>query len=439
MRMLPGDSITADVTGLSLEGDGLATVGKRTVTIAGAFPGEHVEARIEHVSRQHPRAGAKLLKVLTKSPARSGSPCPDDVTNGGRCTGCALGAMSIEGQHAEKRALLQASFGLAVADIEAGEPWGYRHSSKRIAFGHGPRVGLGSYVRASHHAADMRHCRVDHPRIVEAARAIADAATALHIEPWDERTGEGILRAVWLKTDGTRVLATLVTKTDDPRYAALADEVRTVDAVAIAIAREGSNDLRGLHVRMLRGERELASDVGGEQFRVGPLGFLQPNPVIAARAYGELVAAPDGSARSGALALDLYAGAGVTTRLLRRHFAEVIPCESYPESANALGVAPSTAEAFLRAHLAHVPLRRPELVVANPPRAGLGAPVCALLRQLEAPAIAIMSCHPASLARDLAALTEGGLYRLDTTRAFDTLPQTPHVEIVVRLSLAARA
>lgn len=435
--MQPGDVITATLSGLSLEGAGLATLEGRTFSIPGAFPGERVEARVEYLSKQHPRGGAKLLRVRQAHPARVSSPCPDDVSNGGRCTGCALGTLGLSGQHEVKKTLLRESFGIEVESIDAGAGFGYRCSSKRIAFRHGPRVALGSYVRGTHHAADMRHCRVDHPRIAEAARAIADAATDLGIPPFDERTSQGLLRAVWLKTDGRQVLATLVVRNDDPRFAELVKRVSSVDAFALAIARPDSNDLRGEDVRMLRGRPELASELAGEPLKVGPLGFLQPNPEIAARAYRDLVSGPNGERAKGALALDLYAGAGVTTRLLRRSFAEVVPCESYPESARALGIPPRTAESFLRDFLGRKPGRRPDLVIANPPRAGLGEKVCALLRELAPPALALMSCHPATLARDLAMLTEGGLYRVVSTRAFDTLPQTPHIELVVRLELAA--
>jgi 23S rRNA (uracil1939-C5)-methyltransferase len=131
------------------------------------------------------------------------------------------------------------------------------------------------------------------------------------------------------------------------------------------------------------------------------------------------------------LAFDLYAGSGATTRALRRAVVEVQPCERHPESARHLGVPPSTTEAFLEHALHAAP--RPELVVANPPRAGMGAAVCERLRRLAAPELRVMSCSPRSFVRDLAWLgAEGpsGHYELVRLRAFDTLPHTTHVELV---------
>jgi hypothetical protein len=186
------------------------------------------------------------------------------------------------------------------------------------------------------------------------------------------------------------------------------------------------NNLRGAPPTVLHGRGELTLTVADVSVTVGPLGFLQPNPAAAALAYQDLLHDEHGAPLSGALALDLYAGAGITTELLRRNFNNVEPCESYPESAASLGVAPETAEAFLqRPHVT------PDLVLANPPREGLGPDVCAALVRLAAPRVHIMSCGPAGLARDLAALAPG--YRLAGLRAYDTLPHTPHIELVAWL------
>ncbi len=120
----------------------------------------------------------------------------------------------------------------------------------------------------------------------------------------------------------------------------------------------------------------------------------------------------------------------MTTRLLAERFDEVEPCESYPESAAALGVAPMRVEEFLRGREGV-----PDLVLANPPRRGLGAAVVDALVALGTPRLHLMSCGPVGLRRDLDQLTAGG-YALRSLTAFDTLPQTPHVELVARLTRA---
>ena len=157
------------------------------------------------------------------------------------------------------------------------------------------------------------------------------------------------------------------------------------------------------------------------------MGFLQPNPEVAGRAYDALIADPSGKELSGKLAFDLYAGAGLTTTRLRAHFESVRPVESFGESARSLGVEAETVADFLKSYEGE----SPELVVANPPRAGLGAEACEGLLKLAPARLHIMSCSPDSFARDLDRLRSG--FELEGLRLFDTLPQTAHVELVAWL------
>jgi tRNA/tmRNA/rRNA uracil-C5-methylase (TrmA/RlmC/RlmD family) len=329
-------------------------------------------------------------------------------------------------QRAQKATML-AALGLEVSDLVALDPaLGYRFSSKRVAFRSEAGLTLGSWARGTHEGAPMRGCLVDHPRLTEAADELEREARALRLVAYDEASGRGDLRYVWLKTDGERVLVTLITADEaSPAARELPHRLCVPEGIAWSVQRARHNAIRGSEPRVLRGVGALATTLAGVALEVGPLGFLQPSPAVITLAYQELVRDV-----TGALALDLYAGAGVTTALLRRSFARVVPCESYPESARALGVEPCTAEEAL-ATLRDVP----DLVVANPPRKGLGATVCAALLRLGPRHVHLMSCGPEGLARDLAALEVGG-YRRTSLVAYDALPQTPHVELVARLERA---
>ncbi len=431
-----GDLLECDVTRLSPAGDGLSEVSGTEVHVPGAFPGDRVEARVEHASRQAPRAHARLLRVLAPHPARRAPPCPHTDSGGpprpGACSGCPLQALDVAAQRALKVEQLARDHGLVVdAMVPAPEEWGYRWSSKRVVTGAIGHVLVGSYVRGSHEPARMDDCRTDHPAIAAAARELAAAASALEIAPYDEPTGAGDLRHAWFKTDGERVLLTLITAARPSRAAELLPaHLKLPAGLAWSVQAGPGNAVRGDAPVHLAGQHVLTVRLAGVPVEVGPLGFLQPNPRVAALAYLDLVADLAGEPHTGDLALDLYAGAGVTTALLRRRFADVVPCESYPESAARLGVAPETADALLARRVAAG--RRPDLVVANPPRGGLGPATCDLLARLAAPRLQLMSCSPAALARDLAALTAAG-YALRRVRAYDTLPQTPHVELVAWL------
>ncbi len=451
-----GDRVELDIVHCSLAGDGVGFSHGRELHVPGAFAGERAIVRVDHVDRQGPRIWAVLETLVQSHPARRLAPCESHRTRrGGRgCDGCAWMPLAPPAQRELHRQAL-AALGIPVDRVEAAsgdvafDPadasgWapeveegalGYRHSAKRLAFSGGDgRLRLGSYRRGSARPAPMHGCLVDHPRLRAAFDALEAACRAVGVSARED--GQGDLRAVWGATDGELVHITLVVADDHSlAVTTLPGLVDVVDGWSCAVAHGEGNDLRGADVQPLRGVQVLSmrvemADEAPLDVAIPPQGFLQPNPTMAARAWRDLCLLPDGASRpEGRFALDLYAGSGSTTTLLRRQFAEVLPVESSAANAAVLGVAPSAAADGVRA--VREAGRVPDLVVANPPRAGLGKAVCAELLALGAPRLHVMSCNPASLQRDLEQLAPA--YELVAARAYETLPQTPHVEVVAWL------
>lgn len=414
-RQRVGDQETFDIEAMLPSGEGVAG----RVRITGAFPGERVVARVDHIGKHTTFATA--VAVERERPGRRVPLCARhrDVV-GGRCTGCALMALEETDQGVVLREMLRSQHGLEVEEVVAApHALGYRWSSKRIAFGGPGNLRLGSFIRGTHRPADMEGCLVDHPLIVEAADEIAEMARELGIAAHNDERQQLGLRAVWLRTNGAQVLATLVTsEASDQELVRLSKALTKCAGVARSFHRGDGNALQGLKAAPLRGIQTL--DVNGT--RVGPLGFLQPNPEVAERMYDDLVEGIEATR-----VFDLYAGSGATTRRLRAVAAEVTPCESHPEGAQSLGVEPETVEDFLARQT-----EGPEAVVANPPRKGLGSIVVGELLRLGPERIHIMACGPAGLAKDIEALASA--YRVESLRAYDTLPQTPHVELIAKLA-----
>jgi 23S rRNA (uracil1939-C5)-methyltransferase len=312
---------------------------------------------------------------------------------------------------------------------------GYRHSSKRVALSLHGNLVLGSYARDSHAPASMAGCLVDHPQLVAVFDEIERRGRELGVVPYEERSDRGDLRAVWAKTNGEQAIVTLVVRSAHELAATrLAPALTRAAGVLVSVHGETSNNLRGAAAVPVKGVAELSLTLLGQRVELGALGFLQPNPGAAALAYRALLEPSADGGGGTQLAFDLYAGAGVTTRALAARFAEVMACEAHPESAATLGIAAESSEAFLARELARPARREVDLVIANPPRKGLGSEVVAQLLALNARELRIMSCGPEGLARDLAGLTASGRYALRGLRAFDTLPQTPHIELVARLT-----
>ncbi|MCA9695054.1 MAG: hypothetical protein KC636_36075, partial [Myxococcales bacterium] len=320
--MRPGDALeTEPAARLSDAGDGVARAGSLQVHVPGLFVGERARVVVEHASRQAPRAHARLVELLVEAPGRRSPPCRHHEARGGRCTGCPLMPLAEPAQEAQRLATLRARFGAEVDlsfHTSPSRALGYRMSSKRVAFGAPGELRLGSFRRGSHEPADMADCLVDHPEIAAAARELAAVASDLGLTPYHDHAGApaegGDLRHVWLKTDGARVVVTLITASDESEAARrLPGRLTRADGLAWCVQADAGNTVRGHGLTVIHGDVALALQLADVTVHPGPLGFLQPNPEVAALAYRELVAGPDGQPRAGALDFDLYAGAGVTT------------------------------------------------------------------------------------------------------------------------------
>ena len=270
--MRKGDTLTLNVTALDESGDGVAQHAGHAVHVVAAFPGERVSARVDYVSKRAPMSHAHLLEVLTPHPARTKAACPQHPSRGGRCTGCTLMPLAVDAQRSALRQYLRDDLGLHVSErsssaaLEGDRSAGYRYSSKRVAFGGPGRVRLGSFIRGSHHVAYMDGCIVEHPSIGRAVAAVERAVQALNVGAYDERTGRGLLRYVWFKTDGERVLCTLVMSVEDLDTAlriANALDPHDVAGVALSVQAGTGNAVRGTPALPVRGRSELTLRVAG--------------------------------------------------------------------------------------------------------------------------------------------------------------------------------
>ncbi len=175
----------------------------------------------------------------------------------------------------------------------------------------------------------------------------------------------------------------------------------------------------------------LEYETGVGTFRVSPKSFFQVNRFL----IDELVTAAIGG-QGGDTALDLYAGAGLFALPLAKSFQKVIAVEGGSAAAHDLAFNAQRADVGVGAQYARVEEflegleETPDFVVADPPRAGLGPAVVAQLNRLEPPKVTIVSCDPATLARDLASMPQ---YKIASLTMIDLFPQTFHMETVVQL------
>jgi 23S rRNA (uracil1939-C5)-methyltransferase len=184
------------------------------------------------------------------------------------------------------------------------------------------------------------------------------------------------------------------------------------------------------------GAASLDYHAAGFDYRVDHGAFFQVNRWLVDALVERVTAG-----HSGRLAWDLFAGVGLFARQLAARFDRVVAVESAPSATAALednlrGTAGAAVKAETLAFLRRSRMgERPDMIVVDPPRTGLGTETCALLAEIAAPAVAYVSCDPATLARDLRTLIASG-YQIESITLADLFPQTFHLETVVQLRRA---
>jgi len=415
-------------------GAGLARVEGKAAFVPYALPGEVVEARI--VEDRGGYAQAELEKVLEPSAFRSDPPCPYF----GRCGGCHYQHAAYEEQLRMKASILRESLERAhVAGIPEivpvfAEPFAYRNRI-RLHLQRAP-FALCYKQRGSHASLPVDVCPIAAPLPAKALDLFRAYGEAWELPQWVDEVeffangnASGLLISLWTQRDA---------RSSASRLPALLAAVQGRLDMPVGIGAFSSE--RGKQQGRLiaqAGEGHLTYSVVSQSYCVSVGSFFQVNQLLLDRLIALVV---DGAA--GATAWDLYAGVGLFACQLAKGFSQVIAVESSPSSfadlrenlkgARHKAVAASTLDFLRRAEKQSE--SAPDLVVVDPPRAGLGKEVTTLLGKIRPGHITYVSCDPATLSRDLFALVESG-YHLRNIHMVDLFPQTFHLESVTTLSL----
>lgn len=403
------------------------------VFVPFTLPGEEVEAAVG-ASNGGIREAA-LERVITPSEDRVEPRC----FHFGVCGGCQYQHASYASQLEVKRAILEETLERAklsaLPDIQthSGEAWGYRNRIRlRVAMVDG-QLRVGYLRRASTVFLPIEMCPIAAPILWRAAQAFLDAVS--DFPQWGTATQEVEL---FTTGDEEKLQMTLFVGLQPAKgfaelCAALQKELPELSGAGVQLI-EGTGGGRKAQrhsAGAVWGAAGLQYRVADEIYWVGRGSFFQVNRFLISRLM-ELATAEEG----GRLAWDLYAGVGLFSRVLARHFDEVVAVEAAKGGLDAnfrgpgrRAVASTTVE-FLRQ--AVLERDRPDLIVVDPPRAGLGTEVCGLLARVKAPKLIYVSCDPTTLGRDLRMMVDSG-YKLDQVHLVDMFPQTFHQEAVAVL------
>jgi 23S rRNA (uracil1939-C5)-methyltransferase len=434
-RPARGESLLLEIDSLAYGGKGIARRDGYVVFVTGALPGDRVRAEVTRAKRGY--AEARTTELVSPSPDR----VPERCDHGGEpCPGAPWQALPYEQQLAHKQQQVDDSLtrlgGLSGYELEPIEPaveqWRYRN---KLEYSFGERDGevtLGYHARGRwDQVVDAEDCLLASEENNAARNEVRAWARAQGLPAYDRRAGSGVLRNLVVREGRRtgRLQTRLVTSAEEiPRP--------PVDLHTIV---EGTGSGTDGPTGAL-GSEHLEEELGGLRFRISHSAFFQTNTEMAERLYG--IAAEMAALEGEERLYDLFCGIGTLGLTMAKRTGEVWGIELVPE---AVADAEENARinrienAHFRVGDARKEIRplveeagRPDVVVVDPPRAGLSKKVVRRLIECEAKRIVYVSCNPTTLAPNAAQLTEAG-YRLRRVRPVDMFPQTPHIECVALL------
>lgn len=476
-----GEELELTLYGFSPDGRAVGRTSEgMTVFVQGALAGQSVRVRFLSVKKR--MVEGEVTALLKASSEERPAPCPHAEL----CGGCPWQSLPLPIQHHWKRRLVHDALTrigrLKVPEdfvqpvLSASQEWGYRNKME-FAFGldRAGKTVLGLRSRASHTLVEVTGCRLQTPRTMAVLQALRELCrkAGLRAAPESRRLGERRGGASLGAFRQGEILRFAVIR--EPRHGACLVELITLPAPREAqkIRALGEallsgpwgvtgfvHSTRAAQTPFARGEKTVLILGEGEleevfslqgrnvSFRLGHQSFFQVNSTAAellyetaAREASRLFPAAH-NGQWGKSCWDIYCGVGGLALTLSPHFEKVRGLEISAQaarlaSANAAHLKESTDFHFEIGDAATLEnwfqnFEKPELVVTDPPRSGMDSRTVQAILRHKPPYLLLVSCNPATLARDLALLAPA--YKICSVRPVDLFPQTPHVETVCLLS-----
>jgi 23S rRNA (uracil1939-C5)-methyltransferase len=442
IRPRPGDELELSIDSLAFGGAGVARLDGYVVFVADAVPGDRVRAGVTKSKRAY--AEARATEIIEPSaqripPAANHPGAPWQVLPYERQL-----EIKQEQVHEALTRLGRLEHFTLEPIVPAAQTWRYRNKLE-YSFGAGERGGLicGFHVPGRwDQVVEVTDCLLASEQANAARERVVQWCRTTGLEPYDRRSGEGFLRNLVVR-EGRRtgqLQVRLVTGPGRLDRDGLAQAAQPADGVLWTRTEAVAETTQHGQTELLAGTDRLEEEIGGLRVRIAPEAFFQTNTEMAEQLYGlaNEYAELGGFER----VYDLYCGIGTIGLLISPRAAEVWGLELLEDAIadaidNARANEIDNARFFagdVRLALRDLTARAgsPDVVIVDPPRAGLSQKVVRRVIEASPRRIVYVSCNPTTLAPNAAQLVEAG-YQLTRVRPVDMFPQSPHIECVALL------
>ncbi|MCR4759820.1 MAG: 23S rRNA (uracil(1939)-C(5))-methyltransferase RlmD [Oscillospiraceae bacterium] len=441
--------ITLHITGMTAEGNGVGHFCGLAVFVPMTAVGDTAEVRIVKVLKSY---AFGIIEQLTEPAAGRITPaCP--VFR--QCGGCVFQHVDYQTELQYKEQLVRDAFQRIgrlepVFETVCGhtERDGYRNKAQYPVAESDGHLVCGFYAKRSHRVVPFDACQLHPPVFAELLHVLLPLLERSHVSAYREETHTGELRHIYLRRGyhSGEIMLCLVTRVSlRKKITAVLPELQAafpmLRSITESVNPERTNVILGRQVTVLAGESFITDTMCGREICISPQSFYQINTAQAEQLYG--IAKDYADLHGTETLLDLYCGAGTVGLSMADACGKLIGVEIIPqavenakENAARNGVENArficgdagTVAAEFAAEGAS-----PDVIVVDPPRKGCDALTVDSVVQMQPQRVVMISCNPATAARDAAMFAERG-YRVEKVRAVDMFPNTAHVECVVLLS-----
>ncbi len=442
--------LSVTIEDLTHDGSGIAKIDGYPLFVPTALPGEVVRVKVLKVNKKY--GFGRIESFEKESPERVTPPCP--VYH--KCGGCQLQHLSYEGQLLFKRRQVEQLLKRVgkldtevLPTIGMAKPFRYRNKSQvPVGYVNG-KLGAGFYQKRSHDIIDMDTCLIQNEKSDAAIQEARTVFAEFYTEPYNEVTHQGDLRHIMTrvgKTTGELMLVLITRTLDFPNKQAILEQlkkrVQGVTSIVQNVNANKTNVILGDKTVTLYGPSTITDTIHGIQFAISARSFYQVNPEQTEVLYQKALDAANLTGNE--TVIDAYCGIGSISLCLAKKAKHVYGVEIVNQAiqdarANAklnqienvtfeTGKAEDVIPNWYKKGICA------DVLVVDPPRKGCDEKLLATILKMKPQKVVYVSCDPATLARDLRILSEGG-YKVMTVQPVDMFPMTTHIESVVSLEL----
>ena len=440
---------TTEITDLTPEGNGVCHIQGMAVFVPHTAPGDQLQVKIVKVLKQY--AFGIAVKIETPAACRITPDCSFSA-----CGGCTFRHITYAAELQWKEKLVQDAFHRigklqpTFLPILGGEhSCHYRNKAQYpVAMNPDGKPVCGFYAKRSHRVIPVRDCKLQPIIFQQVLDIILQYVQEQSISIYQEETGTGILRHIYLRQGwhtGELMVCLVVRKPIARQLKGLVKRLVSafpqIKSIVMNCNPARTNVILGEKTELLWGTDTITDILCGNRISLSPHAFYQVNTEQAERLYG--VAKQFADLHGTETLLDLYCGAGTIGLSMANAAKSVLGVEIVPQAVenareNARQSGITNAE-FLCGDAGTVAQRleqeqmQPDVIVVDPPRKGCDTAALEAMGKMQPKRIVMISCHPATAARDCAALQKMG-YDVKKVQPVDLFPRTGHVECVVLLS-----